>query len=65
MDCHAGLQNAENARSLAYRDDPAFIPELDFVMELDGRLIGHVRNRRSYAFKASSYRSIVFQRSKR
>ena len=22
------------------RDDPAFIPELDFVMELDGRLIG-------------------------
>ena len=35
MDCHAGLQNAENARSLAYRDDPAFIPELDFVMELE------------------------------
>ena len=25
-----------------YRDDPAFIPELDFVMEEDGRLIGHV-----------------------
>jgi len=22
------------------RDDPAFVPELDFVMELDGRLIG-------------------------
>ena len=22
------------------RDDPAFIPELDFVMEQDGRLIG-------------------------
>ena len=25
-----------------YRDDPAFIPELDFVMEEGGRLIGHV-----------------------
>ena len=25
-----------------YRDDPAFIPELDFVMEEDGRLIGHI-----------------------
>lgn len=25
-----------------YRDDPAFVPELDFVMELDGRIIGQV-----------------------
>ena len=25
-----------------YRDDPAFIPQLDFVMEEGGRLIGHV-----------------------
>ena len=25
-----------------YRDNPDFIPELDFVMEEDGRLIGHV-----------------------
>ena len=25
-----------------YRDDPAFIPELDFVMEEDGRIIGHI-----------------------
>ena len=25
-----------------YRNNPAFIPELDFVMEEDGRLIGHV-----------------------
>ena len=25
-----------------YRDDPAFEPELDFVMELDGELIGQV-----------------------
>ena len=24
------------------RDDPAFVPELDFVMELDGKLIGQV-----------------------
>ena len=24
------------------REDPAFVPELDLVMELDGRLIGHV-----------------------
>ena len=24
------------------RDDPAFVPELDFVMELDGKLIGHI-----------------------
>ena len=25
-----------------YRDDPAFVPELDFVMELNGVLIGQV-----------------------
>ena len=25
-----------------YRDDPAFVPELDFVMELDGEMIGQV-----------------------
>ena len=25
-----------------YRSNPAFIPELDFVMEEDGRIIGHV-----------------------
>ena len=25
-----------------YRDDPAFVPELDYVMELDGKLIGQV-----------------------
>ena len=25
-----------------YRDDPALVPELDFVMELDGELIGQV-----------------------
>ncbi len=25
-----------------YRDDPAFVPELDFVMELNGKLIGQV-----------------------
>ena len=25
-----------------YRDDPAFVPELDFVMELGGELIGQV-----------------------
>ena len=25
-----------------YRNDPAFVPELDFVMELDGKLIGQV-----------------------
>ena len=25
-----------------YRDDPAFVPELDLVMELDGKLIGQV-----------------------
>ena len=25
-----------------YRDNPDFIPELDFVMEEDGRLIGHI-----------------------
>ncbi len=23
-----------------YRQDPAFVPELDFVMELDGEMIG-------------------------
>ena len=25
-----------------YRNDPAFVPELDFVMELDGELIGQI-----------------------
>ena len=25
-----------------YRNNPVFIPELDFVMEEDGRIIGHV-----------------------
>lgn len=25
-----------------YRNDPDFVPELDFVMELDGKLIGHI-----------------------
>ena len=25
-----------------YRNDPAFVPELDFVMELNGKLIGHI-----------------------
>ncbi len=25
-----------------FRDDPAFVPELDFVMELDGELIGQI-----------------------
>ena len=25
-----------------YRSDPAFVPELDFVMESDGKLIGQV-----------------------
>ena len=25
-----------------FRNDPAFVPELDFVIELDGKLIGHV-----------------------
>lgn len=29
------------------REDPAFVPELDFVMERDGRLIGHVMYLRS------------------
>lgn len=30
-----------------FRDNPAFVPELDFVMELDGQLIGHVMYVRS------------------
>ena len=30
-----------------YRNDSAFVPELDFVMELDGELIGHVMYVRS------------------
>ena len=25
-----------------YRNDPAFVPELDFVMEVDGELIGQI-----------------------
>ena len=31
-----------------YRDDPAFVPELDFVMELDGEPIGQVIYVRSH-----------------
>ena len=30
-----------------YRQDPAFVPELDFVMELDGKMIGQVMYVRS------------------
>lgn len=30
-----------------YRNDPAFVPELDFVMELDGKMIGQVMYARS------------------
>ena len=30
-----------------FRTDPAFVPELDFVMELDGTLIGHIMYARS------------------
>lgn len=30
-----------------YRSDPAFVPELDFVMELDGELIGQIMYVRS------------------
>lgn len=30
------------------RDDPAFVPELDFVMELDGELVGQVVYVRSF-----------------
>ena len=30
-----------------YRSDPAFVPELDFVMELEGKLIGQVIYARS------------------
>ena len=30
-----------------YRDDPAFVPELDLVMELDGTLMGHIMYARS------------------
>lgn len=30
-----------------FRDDPAFVPELDLVMELDGELIGHIMYVRS------------------
>lgn len=29
------------------RDDPAFVPELDLVMEKDSKLIGHVMYMRS------------------
>ena len=30
-----------------YRNDPAFVPELDFVLDLDGQLIGHIMYVRS------------------
>ena len=30
-----------------YRDDPAFVPELDLVLELDGQQIGHIMYVRS------------------
>ena len=38
------------------RQDPAFVPELDLVMERDGKLIGHVLYMRA-AITASSRRS--------
>ena len=40
-----------------FRTDPAFVPELDLVMELDGKLIGHVMYVRS-AIKADDGRVI-------
>lgn len=38
-----------------FRDDPAFIPELDFVMELDGQLIGQVIYVRSEILTLSQF----------
>lgn len=40
-----------------YRDDKDFVPELDFVMEKDGKIIGHIMYVRS-AIKASDGRVI-------
>ena len=40
-----------------FRSDPAFVPELDLVMELDGRIIGHVMYVRS-AIQADDGRTI-------
>ena len=40
-----------------FRTDPAFVPELDLVMELDGEIIGHVMYVRS-AIKADDGRMI-------
>ena len=34
-----------------FRTDPAFVPELDLVMELDGELIGHVMYVRAPPFR--------------
>ena len=39
------------------RDDPAFVPELDIVMEKDGKIIGHVMYMRS-AIEADDGRTI-------
>lgn len=41
----------------ALRDDPAFVPELDLVMEKDGRLIGQIAYVRSF-IKADDGRQI-------
>lgn len=40
-----------------YRDDAAFVPELDLVMEVDGKIIGHVMYARS-EIKAENGRKI-------
>ena len=40
-----------------YRDDPAFVPELDFVLEKDGKIIGQVMYVRA-EIKADDGRSI-------
>ena len=44
-----------------YRDDPAFVPELDFLMELDGELIGQTFQYTTSRGLDMSYSKICFE----
>ena len=44
-----------------YRNDPAFVPELDFLMELDGELIGQTFQYTTSRGLDMSYSKICFE----
>ena len=38
-----------------YRNNPDFIPELDFVMEMEGKIIGHCFNEKGFSMLWGDY----------